>query len=98
MELFGASGVSLSCWYCGVIACGPVMWLLERELGCSCALRSPTMMVGTACVEVVVGVGWVSVEMVVVRSCERVCHALFLSSCGLSLWGMYAATSLRGDS
>ena len=61
-------------------------------------MRSPTMMVGTACVDVVVGVGWVSVEMVVVRSCERVCHALFLSSCGLSLWGMYAATILRGDS
>ena len=88
MELLGASGVSLSCWYCGGMECGPVMWLFEMELGCSCALRSPTRMVGTACVEVVVGLGCSSVGIVVVSSCESVAHAVFLSSCGLSLCGM----------
>ena len=56
------------------------------------------MMVGTASVEVVVVVGWVSVAMVVVSSCESVFHASFLSSCGLSLWGMYAAMILSGAS
>ena len=35
---------------------------------------------------------------VVVRSCESSFHAAALSSCGLSLWGMYAAISLSGDS
>ena len=44
--------------------------------------------VGAESVEVVVGVGCVSVGMVVVSSCENVFHAVFLSSCGLSLCGM----------
>ena len=56
------------------------------------------MMVGMAVVAVEVGVGWVSVGMVVVSSCERVVQAVFLSSCGLSLWGMYAAMILSGAS
>ena len=56
------------------------------------------MMVGMAFVDVEVGVGWVSVGMVVVSSCERVVQAVFLSSCGLSLWGMYAAMILSGAS
>ena len=56
------------------------------------------MMVGMAVVAVEVGVGWVSVGMVVVSSCERVVQAVFLSSCGLSFWGMYAAMILSGAS
>ena len=32
------------------------------------------------------------------RRCERVFQASFLSSSGLSLWGMYVAISLRGAS
>ena len=88
VELLGCSGVSVSCWCCGGRAFGPVMESLLMDCGWICALRSPTTMVGTESVEVVVGVGCVSVGMVVVRSCESVCHAAFLSSCGLSLRGM----------
>ena len=55
-------------------------------------------MVGMACVDVVVGMGCLSVGMVVVRSCERVLQAMFLSSCGRSLCGIYVARSLSGDS
>ena len=61
-------------------------------------MRSPMTMMGMACVEVEVGVGCVFVGTVVVRSYERVLQALFLSSCGLSLCGIYAAMSLSGDS
>ena len=66
--------------------------------GWSWALRSPTRRVGTALVAVVVGVGWAGVGMVVVRSCDSCFQAASLSSCGLSLWGKYAATVLSGDS
>ena len=55
-------------------------------------------MVGMALVAVVVVVGCVVVAVVVVSSCERSDQAASLSSCGLSLCGMYAATILSGDS
>ena len=57
VELLGCSGVSVSCWCCGVGECGPVTESLPSECGWICALRSPTTMVGTESVEVVVGVG-----------------------------------------
>ena len=65
---------------------GLVMRLLEIEEGCSCALRSPTKMVGMALVLVVELFGWDVVGGVVVRSWDNAFHACFLSSVGLSLW------------